>query len=66
MKSPKQSKPGTRLEPRRVALGRSAHQPSKAELEDSISLPPMSLDEAARGVMQPVEIHRIQEPRRKR
>jgi len=64
MKSPNQSKPRARLEPRRVELVRSTHQPSKAELEESISLPPLSLDEAACGLMRPVEIHHIQEPRR--
>ena len=64
MKDARKPKPVTRLEPRRVELVRSTYQPSKAELEESITLPPMSLEEAARRLMEPVEIHHIDKPRR--
>ena len=64
MKNSKRPKPVTRLEPRRVELVRSTYQPSKAELEEPITLPPMSLEEAARRLMEPVEIHHIDKPRR--
>ena len=60
----KKSKPATRLQPRRVELVRPTYQPSKAELEESITVPQMSLEEAARRLMQPVEIHHIDKPRR--
>lgn len=49
----------TRLEPRRVELARSTYQSSKAELEGPITLPQLSLEEAARRLMEPVEIHPI-------
>ena len=64
MKNSKRPKPVTRLEPRRVELVRSTYQPSKAELEEPITLPRMSLEEAARRLMEPVEIHHIDKPRR--
>ena len=64
MKDSKKPKPVTRLEPHRVELVRPTYQPSKAELEESITLPQMSLEEAARGLMEPVEIHYIDKPRR--
>ena len=64
MKNSRKPKPVTRLEPRRVELVPSTYQPSKAELEESITLPPMSLEEAARRLMEPVEIHHIDKPRR--
>ena len=65
MKDAKKSKPVTRLQPRRVELVRPTYQPSKAELKESITLPKMSLEETARRLMQPVEIHYIDRPRRK-
>ena len=43
---------------------RPTYQPSKAELEESITLPPLSLEEAARRLMEPVEIHYIDKPQR--
>ncbi len=64
MKDSTKPKPVTRLEPRRVELVRSTYQPSKAELEESITLPPLSLEEAARRLMEPVGIHHIDKPRR--
>ena len=66
MKNSKQPKPVTRLEPHRVELVRPTYKPSKAELAESITLPPMSLEEAARRLMEPVEIHHINKPRRER
>ena len=62
MKHSKKPMPVTRLKPRRVELVRSTYQPSKAELEESITLPPMSLEETARRLMDPVEIHYIDKP----
>ena len=64
MKATKKPRPVTRLQPRRVELVRPTYQPSKAELEESITLPRMSLEEAARRLMEPVEIHHIDRPRR--
>ena len=64
MKNSKKPKPVTRLEPHRVELVRPTYQPSKAELEESIMLPQMSLDETARRLMESVKIHYIDKPRR--
>ena len=64
MKNSKKPKPVIRLEPHRVELVRPTYQPSKAELEESITLPPLSLEEAARRLMEPVEIHYIDKPQR--
>lgn len=38
-------------------------EPSKAELEESLSLPQLSLQEAARRLVRPVEIHYIDRPK---
>ena len=54
----------TRLEPRRVELVLSTYQSSNAELEEPITLPQLSLEEAARRLMEPVDIHHIDKPRR--
>lgn len=62
MKDGRQPKPVTRLEPRRVELVCSTYQPTKAALEEPITLPQLSLEEAARRLMEPVEIHRIDNP----
>ena len=64
MKHARNPKPATRLEPRRVELVRSTYQPPKAELEEPSALPQLSLEEAARRLMEPVEIHHIDKPRR--
>ncbi len=64
MQATKKPNPVTRFQPRRVKLVRPTYQPSKAELEESIPLPQMSLEEAARRLMEPVEIHYIDRPRR--
>ena len=63
MKDARKPRPVTRLEPCRVELVRSTYQPSKAELEEPITLPQLSLEEAARRLMEPVEIHHIDKPR---
>ncbi len=62
MQDARKAKPVNRLDPCRVELVRPTHQPSTAELEDSITLLRMSLKEAARRLMKPVEIHQIDEP----
>ena len=64
MKGARKPKPATRLEPRRVELPRPTYQPSKAEFEEPITLPQMSLEEAAHRLMEPVEILHIDKPRR--
>ena len=51
-------------ETRRIELVRPTYQPSKAELEEPITVPPMSLEKAARKLMEPVEIRYIDRPRR--
>ena len=65
MTGTKKSKAVTRLQPRRVELVRPTHQPSKTELEEPITLPQLSLEEAARRLMKSVEIHYIDRPKRK-
>ena len=64
MNDSRKPKPVTRLESRRVELVRSTCQPSKAELEEPITLPQLSLEEAARRLMEPVGIHHIDKPGR--
>ncbi len=66
MPGAKESKPVTRFEPRQVELVRLTCPPSKAELEESISLPQLSLEETARRLMKPAEIHHIARPKRNR
>ena len=63
MKATKKPKAVTRLQPRRVALVRPTYQPSKADLEESITLPQMSLEEAGPRLVRQVEIHYIDRPR---
>ena len=57
-------KPVIRLELHRVELVDSTCEPNRAELEASIAVPWMSLEEAARRLMEPVENHYIDKPRR--
>ena len=64
MKDARKAKPMTRLEPHRLELVRPTYQLSKAELEEPITLPQMSLEKAARRLTEPVEIHHIDKPRR--
>ena len=64
MKDARKPKLVTRIEPRRVELVRPTYQPSKADLERPITLPQISLEEAARRLMEPVEIHHLDKPRR--
>ena len=54
----------TRLKPPRLELVRPTYQLSKAELEEPITLPQMSLEKAASRLTEPVEIHHIDKPRR--
>ena len=63
MKATKKPKAVTRLHPRRVELVRPTYQPSKAELEESITPPQMSLEEAGPRLVRQVEIHYIDRPR---
>ena len=54
----------SRLDPHRVELVHSTYKPTRAELGESVELRPMSLEEAARSLMEPVEIRYIEKPRR--
>ena len=64
MEESKPPKPVSRLGPHRFELVHPTYQPSKSELEESIALPQMSLEEAACRLMEAVEIHYIDKPRR--
>ena len=48
-----------------LEVAASNYQPSKAELEEEISLPKMSLEDAGRAVMQPVKLVRTDKPRKR-
>jgi len=51
--------------PRRVVeLVEAGYQPTKAEMEEEWSPPEISLEEAARRVLEPVEIRTIPRPRK--
>ena len=51
--------------PRRVVeIVNPAYQPSKADMEEEFDVPEMALEEAARRVMEPVEVVTIPRPRR--
>ena len=51
--------------PRRVVeLVDPAYQPTKAEQEEEWTVPDMTLEEAARRVLEPVEVVPIPRPRR--
>lgn len=64
MKDSKPPKPVIRLEPRRVELVQPNDEAFKAEVEESIALSQVSLEEAARSLVEVVEIHYIDKPRR--
>ena len=54
----------TKQSPRRVVdLVDPAYMPSKAEMEAKFTPPKVSLEEAARLVLQPVEVRTIPRPR---
>ena len=54
----------TRRRPRRVESVDPAYQPTKAEKEEEFTVPPMSLEEAARRVLAPVNVVQVPRPRR--
>lgn len=54
----------TRFKPRRVELVASTYRPSKAKGEAQIALPQLPLEEAAPKLMEPVDIHQVDKPRR--
>lgn len=58
-------KPETKAAPRRrvVEVVDAAYQPTKAEMEEEWEVPEMSLEEAARRVLAPVEVVTIPRPR---
>lgn len=47
-----------------VELTDPSYQPTKAEMEEEFEVPPMTLDEAARRVLEPVEVQTVPRPRR--
>ena len=62
MKDSKPREPVARSARYRVELVRPTYQPSKAELEESITLPQLSPRESARRPIEPVEIRYIEMP----
>ena len=60
-----ESTPLTKLQTRRVELVLLASRPSKSELEEPITLPQMSREDAVRRLTESVEIHYIDSPWRK-
>lgn len=52
--------------PRRtVELVKASYQPSKADMEEEFDIPEMTLDEAARRVMETVDVKTISRPNKK-
>ncbi|MDE0123255.1 MAG: hypothetical protein OXN97_01640 [Bryobacterales bacterium] len=51
-----------RLDLHRVELVDSTCEPNRAELEASIAVPQMSMEEAARRLMEPMENYYIDKP----
>ena len=50
--------------PRRVVeIVNPSYQPSKADMEEAFDVPEMTLEEAARRVLEPVEVRTIPRPR---
>lgn len=49
---------------RRVELVDPSYQPTKADMETEFDVPTMTLEEAARRVLDPVEVRTIPRPRR--
>lgn len=56
---PKQPPP-----PHVVELVDPSYQPTKADMEDEWTVPDITLDEAARRVLEPVKVRTIPRPRR--
>ena len=50
--------------PHEVELVDPSYQPTKADMEDEWTAPDMTLDEAARRVLEPVKVRTIPRPRR--
>ena len=48
--------------PRVVEIVDPSYQPSKADMEEEFDVPPMTLEEAARRVLEPVEVRTIPRP----
>ena len=51
-----------RTPPRVVEIVDPSYQPSKADMEEEFDVPPMTLEEAARRVLEPVEVRTIPRP----
>ncbi len=49
--------------PRVVEIVDPSYQPTKADMEEEFDVPEMTLDEAARRVLEPVEVRNIPRPR---
>ena len=50
--------------PRVVEIVNPSYQPSKAEREEEFDVPEMTLEEAARRVLEPVEVRFVARPSR--
>ena len=50
--------------PRVVEIVDPSYQPTKTDMEEEFDVPAMTLDEAARRVLEPVEVRTIPRPRR--
>ena len=48
--------------PRVVEIVDPSYQPSKADMEEEFDVSPMTLEEAARRVLEPVEVRTIPRP----
>lgn len=48
--------------PRVVEIVDPSYQPSKADMEEAFDVPPMTLEEAARRVLESVEVRTIPRP----
>ena len=52
--------------PRRmVEIVKASYQPSKADIEEEFEVPEMTLEDAARRVMESVDVKTISRPKRK-
>ena len=56
----------TKLPTRRVVeIVKASYQPSKADMEEEFDVPEMTLEEAARRVMESVDVKTISRPKKK-
>ena len=57
----------SKKQPRRVVeIVKASYQPSKADMEEEFDVPEITLEEAARHVMESVDVKTISRPKRDR